>query len=496
MVVGNLLWFVTKVLIVRNITVEELGLYSLAITIVSVLAALAALGTHEGTARNISTLLGKGRTEDADSVARAALHINLVSSTIICILLFLLAGVLSRHVFYKPEVAVLLRIISVVIPFTAMTVSIGAMLRGHQNVTHKVYYIDIGHPLYLLFFLGIMLLSGLTLAKLVYAYMLSAALVFVSIASYGYKKLGIPPLPFQKGYHYRELLMFSLPLLVAGISGLVLNWTDTLMLGRYTPPESVGIYNISITLARLMTFILLAMGFVFFPMATEMHAKNQTVELQRTYQVLTKWVFAASFPLFFVLFFFPEMTITFLFGNEFVEASVPLRILSFGFLFHVFLGANGILLTAMGMTKTIMKISLSGAALNIILNYILIKRFGMGVNGASIATLVSYVLINTLISMVLYRSSGIHPFSLRYIKPIIGASVIAFFIYGLVKNVFFAWWMMPVYLAIFIVGYGASLLLSRSIEKEDMLFFEGIEKRLGIEMQWLRKLINRFTPSD
>jgi len=52
---------------------------------------------------------------------------------------------------------------------------------------------------------------------------------------------------------------------------------------------------------------------------------------------------------------------------------------------------------------------------------------------------------------------------------------------------------MPVYLAIFIVGYGASLLLSRSIEKEDMLFFEGIERRLGIEMQWLRKFIKRFT---
>jgi O-antigen/teichoic acid export membrane protein len=148
MVIGNLLWFAIKILIVRNISVDELGLYSLTITIATVLSALAALGTHMGTPRNISSFLGKERHEDAQSLARASLHINFISSMTIGILLFLLSGLLSRHVFYKPEIATLLKIISVSIPLFTMATIIGGILRGYGYVGHKVYYMDIGYPLY------------------------------------------------------------------------------------------------------------------------------------------------------------------------------------------------------------------------------------------------------------------------------------------------------------------------------------------------------------
>jgi len=492
MVAGNLLWFAIKVLIVRKITVEEFGLYSLAITIPAVLAALAALGTGEGTVRNITAFLGKDKREDADSLARASLHINIISGTIAGILLFLLAGILARYVFYKPAIAYPLRILAFTVPLFTLIAILGSIMRAHGYVRHKIYYQDVGHPLYYLIFLCIVFLSGFTFYKLIYAFTLAVALVCVSLASYEYKKLGVPPLPLKKGHHYKELLFFSLPLLIAGISSLVLNWTDTLMLGRYTPPESVGIYNVSLSLARLMVFVLGAMGFVFLPIATEMHAREQIAELQRAYQILTKWVFAATFPLFFVLFFFPEMTIAFLFGWNVVAASVPLQILAAGFLFHVFMGPNGLTLMALGKTRTIMIITIIAAVINIILNYVLIKRLGFGVIGASTATLISYVILNVLVSYILYRVSGIHPFTFKYVKPVIGASLVGIMIYILVKKVFFAWWMMPGYLIFFVGGYCATLLFSRSLEKEDVAMFEAILRRLGLKADWLRNLIARF----
>jgi len=493
MVAGNLLWFAIKILIVRNTTVDEFGLYSLAITIPTILAALAALGTGEGTVRNITAFLGQDKREDADSLARASLHINIISSAAAGILLFLLAGILARYVFYKPEIAAPLQVLACTVPLFTLIAILGNILRAHGHVRHKIYYQDLGHPLYFIGFLAIVLLTGFTFLKLIYAFTFAVALVFVSLSSYEYKKLGIPPLPLGKGHHYKELLIFSLPLLIAGISGLILDWTDTIMLGRYTPPESVGIYNVSISLARLMVFVLGAMGFVFLPIATEMHAREQKGELKRTYQILTKWVFAATFPLFFVLFFFPEMTIAFLFGWDLVAASVPLRILAAGFLFHVFMGPNGLTLMALGMTRTIMKITMLGAALNVILNYVLIKRLGLGVIGASTATLVSYVIINISNSYILYRESGIHPFTFKYVKPVIGASVIGLIILIMVKKVFFAWWMMPVYFILFIGGYGASLLLSRSLDSDDIALFESVLKRTGLKVKWLRQLITRFT---
>ncbi|MDH3327716.1 MAG: flippase [Desulfobulbaceae bacterium] len=491
-VAGNILWFVIKIVIVRKLTVEEFGLYSLAITIPTVFAALAALGTGEGTVRNIASLIGEDKRGDADSLARASLHINIISSTTAGILLFLLAGIMARYVFYKPDIAVPLRILSITVPLFTLIGILGSILRGHGFVRHKIYYQDLGQPLYYLAFMSILLITGFTFLKLIYAYTLSVTLVFVSLASYEYKKLYISPLPLIKGMHYQKLLQFSLPLLIAGISSLVLNWTDTLMLGRYTPPASVGIYNVGLSLAQLMNFVLMSLSFVFLPMASEMYAKDQLPELKKTYRVLTKWVFTATFPLFFILFFFPEMTIAFLFGWDLVAASLPLRILAAGFLFHVFMGPNGLLLMAIGKTKTIMQISIATALLNVVLNYILIKRFGMDVVGAAAASLVSYVLANLLTAAVLYRSSGIHPFTLRYIKPILGASAMGLLIYFLVKKIFFAWWLMPIYLILFVFGYTASLLLSRSMDSDDIALFMAVLKRTGIRAEWLQRLIHQF----
>ena len=102
-----------------------------------------------------------------------------------------------------------------------------------------------------------------------------------------------------------ELLRFSLPLLIVSLLSVVLGWTDTLMLGRYTKAASVGIYNVSISLAKLLTFPLSAISFVFMPIAGEMYARKQSAELGRTYQVLTKWIFSVTFPIFLYFIFFP-----------------------------------------------------------------------------------------------------------------------------------------------------------------------------------------------
>ncbi|GAB4389142.1 MAG: flippase [Thermodesulfovibrionales bacterium] len=492
MVAGHLLWFAIKVLIVRSMTVEEFGLYSLSITVASVITAVSLLGVPEGTARNISTLRGQDRQGEVMPLARASFQISLVSGVAASVALFALAGPVASHVFYKPAMAAPLRVVAAAVLVDALSQSFGGVLRGHGIVRHRVFYQDMGRPLFFLAFLGAVLLRGYSFMGVMYAFTLAAALVFVFISGYEYRKQGMPPLSLRRGSHYGELLRFSLPLLVASLSELVMIWTDTLMLGRYTPPESVGIYNAGMSLARLLTFALGAMGFVFLPLATELHARGQAEEIRKDYQVLTKWVFAATFPLFFILFFFPETTITFLFGDRLLESSAPLRVLALAFLFHVFLGTNGVLLMAMGMTGTLMRISILGAAVNVALNYVLIKRVGMGVMGASLATLVSYAAINVVVSAALYRASGVHPFTAKYLKPLAGASAIGLVLYALAKTVAFSLWLMPLYLVLFVGGYALSLLLSGSLDGDDMALFEAISLRTGMRMEPIRKLLQRF----
>jgi O-antigen/teichoic acid export membrane protein len=209
--------------------------------------------------------------------------------------------------------------------------------------------------------------------------------------------------------------------------------------------------------------------------------------------VLTKWVFSATLPLFFILFFFPENVVTFLFEERYLDSSAPLRVLSVGYLSCVFIGANATILIVLGMTRQLFNISVFGAVLNVALNYLLIKRLGYGVMGASAATMISLFASNSLLALLLYLRSGIHPLTAKYLRPIAGSAIIGLVLYVIAKSLPLYYWMLPIYLVLFIIGYLASLLMSRSLAKEDLDLFEAVSDKTGIRMEPIRALLHKFT---
>ena len=490
MVASILLWFVSKILIVRNITKEDLGLYSLVVAVAGIVSIFSTLGLQEGLSRYISVYNGQGKKAESESVALAGIKIGIMSGVCFSALLFLGSGVMARYVFYKPELKVPLMVISFFVLFsTAANIMIG-ILRGHNMVTPKVYFNDVGQPFFFLVLISLFFLLGLPFISIVYAYTAAMLLVLIFITINYYLKAELP-LSLKGGRHAKELIRFSAPLFVASMLGITLTWCDTIMLGRYTVASEVGIYNVSASLAKLLMFPLAALEFVYMPIAGEMYAKRQMPELNKTYQILTKWNFTVTLPIFFILFFFPETTLSFLFSERFVESSVSLQILSVCFLFHAFLGANGVLMIIMGRSRDLMNISVFGALLNILLNYVLIKLCGYGAVGASVATLISYFALNIVISLVLYKLSGIHPMTAVYIKPVIGSAIAALIIYGLAKSLPLYFWMLPVYLLFFAVGYVYALVVTKSIEKEDIFIFDAIANRTGFRMDRVRSFLHR-----
>jgi O-antigen/teichoic acid export membrane protein len=243
---------------------------------------------------------------------------------------------------------------------------------------------------------------------------------------------------------------------------------------------------------RLLTFVLGSAGFVFMPIAGELFSRRQMEELGRTYQVLTKWIFSATLPLFFVLFCFPEMTITFLFEERYVVSSGALRILSLGYMFNVFMGLNIMVMMVLGLQKELMQTSALGAILNVVLNYLLIKGMGLGIMGASLATTLSFVAISILNSLVLYWRSGIHPITARYLRPTVASGVVAISVYMIARSLPLHVYMLPLYFILFVVGYMFSILFTRSVEREDLDLLDAVSERTGIEMKFLKNLVGSF----
>lgn len=488
---SQLLWFLIKILVVRNTTKVEFGIYSLVLTIFGVISAVIMLGIPNGLSRFISVYSAENKQDEAGYIARAGMQMLLPLGFACFAGLYFSAGFIARRVFYTPELVVPLKIISLLLPFSVINNVAGSVLRGFGIIRQRVFSDVLTPVLYLILLLSAIFL-GMRLKGILYAFVSAGVVIAILLLVYGVRKLGPMPFLLKGGRRHMELLKFSVPLLASSIMSLALMWADTLMIGRYGTPVEVGTYSVSVSLVKLLLFPLAALGYVFLPIAGEIYAKKKTGELARAYQVLTKWIFAATLPIFFILVFFPEMTITLLFGSRFVNASLSLRILAVGFMLNAFLGTNAILLTVIGLTRTIMNISIIGATLNVLLNYVLIKRLGMGITGAALATMISYTIINLLYSLSLLRYNGMHPFTAAYLKPLVGACLTGLTIYAIAKSIPLYFWMLPIYFFLFTGGYAASLLITRSIEREDIFILREVTGKFGIDGSRVVGFLNRF----
>jgi O-antigen/teichoic acid export membrane protein len=487
--ISLLLAFFNKIIVARGFTVSEYGVFNLALTVLSLLTLLALLGLPDSLPRQVAYYKEKDPSK-LEGIISTSLIIIVISSAIFSLATFLFANKTSL-LFKDPRLSYALRILAPSLFFSSLAATIIAVLRGFGRVKEKVYFRDMLSPfLWFLSLISIYLLR-FPFTYVFWAYVIVQAVTMTFLLAEA-EKLRI--LNFSLKYVnmrlVKEMISFSLPLLFTGIMGFIVTWTDTLMLGFYKGPKAVGIYNAAAPLARrLIPLFLNVAGFMFLPVFSELYAKNMLAEMKRVYQVTTRWIFIATLPIFGILLLFPHASIRFVFGSKYLSATTALQILSIGFIFHTLVGLNGLSLVSIGDTRFIMISSLATATLNIVLNVLLIPLYS--VNGAAIATATSYIFGNILNSVRLYRRTGIHPFSITYLKPL----AIAFVLLGLIKilkiNAPNIWYAMLILLG-FLLAYFPLVLITRSVDREDIELLIAIGRKLGVRVSFLEKSLRKF----
>jgi O-antigen/teichoic acid export membrane protein len=189
---------------------------------------------------------------------------------------------------------------------------------------------------------------------------------------------------------------------------------------------------------------------------------------------------------------FPEVILEILFGQKYLAASVALQYLSIGFFINSIFGPNGATLITFGKTRFLVIVTLIAGIINIALNYSLIPL--LGITGAAIATTSTLVIRNILVSIRLYQYYRVHQFTRNYLKPAITAIIIIGVIY-LVTNVItvpVTIWLMIVFFILFLIAFVITILFSRSIDIEDINMLLSVEKRLGLDLKFVKKLLRRF----
>ena len=141
-------------------------------------------------------------------------------------------------------------------------------------------------------------------------------------------------------------------------------------------------------------------------------------------------------------------------------------------------------------TKLVAFNSFLGAAINILLNYLLIPIYGL--TGAAVATGISFIIIALLYSLESYKITNIFPYKPVYFKIILSTMLPILFLLGAkflfnLSNLI----LLLVTLSVSVLLYFISLVLTNSFEKEDLMLINSLGQKTKLKLNFLLKLISK-----
>jgi len=484
---------IIRLIIVRQWTESDYGIFSLVLSILTICCTVGALGLQSGLGRNIAYVRGTKEYNKIPPYVSASIWFSFIASVIIGFLLFLFSEYISKNLFHEPTLIIPLKIMSFIIPFNTLINVIVSIYRGFDQVKPTVYFQQIlGNALFLIFMV-LMIIFDQSFINIFYALAISIVVTFILLLYYSIKKiqtLEIFSIKSLKSPFSKELMASSFPLLITSIFGIIISWADTILLGIFRNTTDVGLYNAAVPLSQIISFPLAALLLIHLPIFTGLFAKNKNEEIKRSYSILTKWLCYVTLPLFFLLFLYPEPIIILLFGQNYISASFVLRISSIGLIIWNLAGPCGMTLVVMGRYRFEMFSWIFAAMMSVGLNIVLIPKYG--IDGAAVATASSIIIAVIVKSWKLYTISGVQPLSKNLLKPTFLFMIIIIPIY-LIPKFFFTieWWMTPMLFILFYVIYLSAVLITKSLDKEDINMIQLFETKAKIKLNVIKWVLSK-----
>jgi len=219
---------------------------------------------------------------------------------------------------------------------------------------------------------------------------LAFSFLLVSVISFFY----VLPIKWDSQVHKiktKNLIKSSLPMMISAAMIYLIFSVDTIMLGILDTTENVGIYRIVAQISSVISIFIIVLGAVVGPKISFFFSNDKMTELKRFIQNTSKLVFFISLPIFLLIIIFASPILNF-FGENFQKGYSALLFLSVCQFLFVITGFVDLILNMTGHQKIFGKITIISAMLNVVLNAILIPKYG--INGAAMATGFTIVLNN------------------------------------------------------------------------------------------------------
>jgi O-antigen/teichoic acid export membrane protein len=483
-----LLLFLVEVFLARVLGSTDYGGVVIATVAISAGGLIANLGMPRGIVRKVPYYEddpAKGR-----GVLRAAFLFSVSAGAVIGAGVYVMAPILADRIFDNSGLVILFRIGAVGIPLTVLTAIGLSTAKANRTAKPRVVVNHFVNPIGQAVLVGSFVLAGYGAVGALNGRVLAKLLGAVAALYLGYRTLRFT-FRGKTAPMYREMLAFSLPLMLASSVDFVISNTDTVLIGAFLTSSIVGVYNAAFKLRVGMAFFHHPITFLLPPVLSRMDAKEELEEAHQTYKVIMKWVVLLTTPLFLAVFFFPRTAILLSFGGQYVGGATALRILSLSVIVTILMGANEKALVSLGHNRISLYVNVAVGAINVALNIALIPRFG--IVGAAVASTTAFIFRDIAFSTALYRWEGLHPFSKAMLQPFFGGILLALIGYPLLLSTVGVSVLTVVGAGLlYLVIYVPLSIALGALGPEDAKVLSLIENRLGHEIPYVRRIVNRI----
>ncbi len=478
MIFGKLFSYLYVILVAVKLGSHDYGLLSLGLAILSFLSAFSLLGLDEGVLRFIPFYKGKNDQNLMKNTLLTSLKTVLNSSLFLAVLIIVFSDFISDKIFDEYELVKVILFMAIVLPFNTLSQLILVSFRAFQKPEYEVFFKELMEKLLRLIITFVLIAAGFKLAGALLGFVLSIIVVFaLSLITFNKKIFNIFSKETIGRENKKELLSYSLPLMLKNFMWFIIAWTDLLMIGYFSSTSDVGIYNVALPTSTLIIVPIYGIMYLFMPIISELYGKNDMEQINDIYKKVSKYSLLLNIPIFIIIFLLSRDLILTFFGNEYLAAALPLAILSIGYLAFSLSDISMNMLSVLKKTKTIFLIIAVFAVSNIVLNYFLIPRYN--ILGASIATSASFFIGAVLMMTTSFYYTKLHPFMFNYIKILISLILTAVIIY-LIKSQFQFNHLINliIFITLILLIYSMLVYFFKILEKEDIELMTEMKEKI------------------
>ncbi|MBN1464392.1 flippase [candidate division KSB1 bacterium] len=487
---SRVIGYILRILLKHFLGLEMFGLLWSSFNVIEMVTFFCLLGIPAALSRYIAFYKARNHPRRVGGFIVASFLYLLPIICIVTVLLYWQTDYIATTLFGKPDIKPFLKILNFGIFPLALMYFFGSIFRGFKLMPQMVFTQQLSRNIFMFACLGVFMLLGVGKESAVWAMLLGLVLTALAAILLFFRHVDKKYLVnIDMAGVFVELFSYSWPLVFTTLFWNMSGRIDVFFLTIYESESNVGVYNAILPLAQFVPVVMQSFTSILMPIFSGIFANYEKNALYTMQRAGSKWIIAFTVPIFLLLIVFSDDILLLLLGQDTVIGATPLCIASVGYFINAAFGVFNIILNAAGKTKlTLLDTSVYVAA-NILLDVLLIPRYGLV--GAAVAGALSMLIMNMLAVWQNYRLYHLKPVTGQIMRLVLIGAVAAGASFILKMAIPFHFDLLSIAVGsfLFILLYFIGLKKIRIFDENDLAIIAAVENRIGKKLTLLRRMV-------